>query len=258
MAFTLAANAEMLFQELPLIDRIHAIHERGFEVEIWNWHTKDIDALASTKARFSSMTGYIEGDFLTAEGRKNLLNTAEESLAVADQLNCPRLNIHGTGLDGRGLPVIPWSPSGQDWHRAVETLKELAALGEREGRVFTLENLNLRVDHPGTPFATSEETSRLVAAVGSPGLRMNFDIYHAQVDEGNIIERARAYLPYIGEIQVADVPGRCEPGTGELNYRAIAQALTEIGYEGTVAMEAFASHSSEQALESFRCAFSLK
>ncbi len=131
---------------------------------------------------------------------------------------------------------------------AVETLRELAALGERAGRVFTLENLNT-VDHPGNPFARSEAVMHLVEAVDSPGLRMNFDIYHAQIDEGNLIARALTVLPWVGEIQIADVPGRQEPGTGEINYRAIARAL---------AMEAYASGDPVEALEHFRSAFTIE
>ena len=125
--------------------------------------------------------------------------------------------------------------------------------------VFTLENLNTAVDHPGVPFATAADTLALVAAVDRPGLRMNLDLYHAQIGEGNLIElvrRAHA-LGLIGEIQVADVPGRREPGTGEINYPAVARALAGLGYDGTVAMEAWASGDSELALERFRSAFTL-
>lgn len=84
---------------------------------------------------------------------------------------------------------------------------------------------------------------------------MNFDMYHAQIDEGNMIQRTRAYLPLIGEIQVADVPGRCEPGTGELNYPGIARALHDMGYQGAVAMEAWASSDPVAALDAFAQAF---
>ena len=88
--------------------------------------------------------------------------------------------------------------------------------------MFTLENLNTAVDHPGTPFAKAADTLALVEAVDSPHLRMNLDLYHAQIGEGNL-DRARRSAPaVVGEIQVADVPGRCEPGTGEINYPAVA------------------------------------
>jgi hydroxypyruvate isomerase len=81
------------------------------------------------------------------------------------------------------------------------------------------------------------------------------DLYHAQLGEGNLIELVRTALPYVGEIQVADVPGRCEPGTGEINYAAVAGALAEAGYEGTVGMEAWAKDDSDAALDAFRGAF---
>ena len=123
------------------------------------------------------------------------------------------------------------------------------------GGAFTLENLNTAVDHPGTPFATAADTMALVEAVDSPFLRMNLDLYHAQIGEGNLIQLVERALPFIGEIQVADVPGRREPGTGEINYPAVAGALEHLGYAGVVAMEAWASADSNQALQRFRDAF---
>ena len=86
---------------------------------------------------------------------------------------------------------------------------------------------------------------------------MNLDLYHAQIGEGNLIELCRACRPWIGEIQVADVPGRAQPGTGEISYRAVATALRSMGYRGTVAMEAFATGSSDDALDDFIRTFSL-
>ena len=123
--------------------------------------------------------------------------------------------------------------------------------------MFCLENLNTAVDHPGTPFARAEDTLALVEAVDHPHLRLMLDLYHAQIGEGNLIELVRRAVPFIGEVQVADVPGRCEPGTGEINYPAVAQALWAAGYRGTVGLEAFASGSGELALERFRDAFTL-
>ena len=105
------------------------------------------------------------------------------------------------------------------------------------------------------PFGRAEDTLALVSAIDHPRLRLNLDLYHAQIGEGNLIELCRECLPYIGEIQVADVPGRREPGTGEINYPAIARALFDMGYRGPVGMEAFASADPEAALEAFRNAF---
>ena len=84
---------------------------------------------------------------------------------------------------------------------------------------------------------------------------MNLDLYHAQIGEGNLIQLVERALPVVGEIQVADVPGRCEPGTGEIRYPAVAAALNRLGYDGVVALEAFASGDSLLALDRFRSAF---
>jgi len=258
VSFTLAASAEMLYLELPFLDRVKRITERGLQVEIWDWSAKDVDALAASGATFSSMTGYLRGDLTTPDGIAELLATAEESLAVAERLDAPRLNLHGTGLDAKGLPVRPVevvTPSM--WLTAADTLRRVAELGARAGRVFTLENLNLAVDHPGTPFARAADTLALARAVDNPHLRLNLDLYHAQIGEGNLIELVRDALPHIGEIQVADVPGRCEPGTGEINYGAIARALDAAGYAGVVGLEAWAQSDPDAALDAFEAAFTL-
>jgi hydroxypyruvate isomerase len=246
----------MLFLDLPFEERVRRIADLGFEVEIWNWTTKDVDALLRTGATISSMTGYVTGTLADPDGAQELLRTAAESLKVAEELDCPRLNVHGTGLDAHGLPVVATETvTPAMWLTAARTLTRLAELGERAGRVFTIENLNTAVDHPGTPFARAADTIALVEAVGSPHLRLNLDLYHAQIGEGNLVELVARALPLVGEIQVADVPGRCEPGTGEIHYPAVAAALDRLGYDGVVALEGWASGDPVQALERFRAAF---
>ncbi|MFL6169396.1 MAG: TIM barrel protein, partial [Ornithinibacter sp.] len=91
--------------------------------------------------------------------------------------------------------------------------------------------------------------------VDSPHLRLNLDLYHAQIGEGNLIELCRQALPWVAEVQVADVPGRCEPGTGEIRYAGVARALADAGFSGVVGLEAFASTDPDAALAAFRDAF---
>jgi hydroxypyruvate isomerase len=261
LPFTLAACSEMVFRDLPVLERMRRIHALGFEVEIWDWTRHDVDSLAVLRDEgvvFSSMTGYVTGRLADPEGADELLATAEKSVPVAQRLGIPRLNLHGTGLDGDGLPVRPEPVvTGEMWLAARHTLSRIAALGEREGVTFVLENLNTEVDHPGVPFARAADCLALVSDVGSPHLKLMLDLYHAQIGEGNLIELCRRALPWIGEIQVADVPGRCEPGTGEIAYPAVARALAEMGYTGTVGLEAWASGDSEVALRRFREAFTV-
>jgi hydroxypyruvate isomerase len=257
--FTLAVCSEMVFRDLPIIERVKRISALGFHVEIWDWTRHDIAALAATGATFSSMTGYLTGALADNEGAEELIRTAKLSIPVARQLGIPRLNLHGTGLDGRGLPVTPCAAlTGAMWLKAKETLNRIADLGAEAGVTFVLENLNAPVDHPGVPFGKAEDCLALVSAVNRPSLRLMLDLYHAQIGEGNLIELCRKALPFIGEIQVADVPGRCEPGTGEINYPVIAKILTEAGYRGTIGFEGWASCDDELALSRFREAFTVR
>jgi hydroxypyruvate isomerase len=257
--FPLAVTSEMLFRDLPYLDRVRRIHELGFQVEMWDWTVKDLHAVAAIGATWSTMTGYVHGDLYDAEGGTVLLETARQAVEAAKIIGCPRLVVHGAELDGsrNGLPFRPQAvTTGRMWLNAYRTLGRLADLGEDNGIVFCLENLNLLVDHPGVPFGKAEDTITLVGELDRPGVRLMLDLYHAQIGEGNLIELVRKAGKLIGEVQVADVPGRMEPGTGEVNWPAVAAALVDIGYPGVVGLESFASGDDVEACERFRAAFS--
>lgn len=260
MSFQLAVCSEMVFHDLPIVDRVKRIHDLGFAVEIWSWHDKDLDALAATGAVFTSMTGYLHGDLIDPDSCDEVVRTAELSIKAAEALGVSRLNLHTAELvDGQAARPRQRA-TGQMWLTAARTLARLGELGAAAGVTFVVENLNTIVDHPGVPLARAKDTLALVEGVGHPNVKMMLDLYHAQIGEGNLIELLRCCGDAIGEIQVADVPGRQEPGTGEINYPAIADALREMGYTGTIGMEAWAAGAgtagSESALEAFRAAFS--
>ena len=258
MTFLLAACAEMIWRERPIEWRASRLKELGFGVGLWNWPAHDLDKLAATGADFTIMNGYLHGRLTDDEGADQLLASARETAQVGKRLGVSRLNLHGTGLGDGGLPVQPIAVvTGAMWLKARDTLCRIADMADEEDVVFTLENLNLLVDHPGVPFGRAEDTLALVSSIDHPRLRLNLDLYHAQIGEGNLIELCRRSLPWIGEIQVADVPGRMEPGTGEVNWHGVAQALHATGYAGPVGMEAFASGDPEAALAAFRTAFTV-
>jgi hydroxypyruvate isomerase len=254
--FMLAVCAEMIWRHRPIEWRASRLRDMGFGVGLWNWPDHDLSKLEKSGATFTIMNGYLRGRLTDDEGADELLRTARETARVGKRLGVARLNLHGTGLGEGGLPVRPIEVvTGAMWLKARDTLCRIVEMAEEEGVTYTLENLNLPVDHPGVPFGRAEDTLALVSSVGHPRLRLNLDLYHAQIGEGNLIELCRKCLPWVGEIQVADVPGRCEPGTGEINWRNIAKALTAMGYTGPIGMEAFASGDPEAALLAFRNAF---
>ena len=203
------------------------------------------------------MNGYLEGCLADETGADLLLASARETARVGKRLGVQRLNLHGTGLGDHGLPIqhLDHVAPGM-WIRARDTLHRICDMAEEEGVQFTLENLNLR-EHPGCPFNSTTDVLNLVSIVDRPQLLINLDLYHTQIGEGDVIRHAEACLPWIGEVQVADNPGRCEPGTGEMNWPMIARALLNMGYTGPVGMEAFAKNDPEDALDAFRSAFTL-
>jgi hydroxypyruvate isomerase len=256
--FPLAACAEMLWRDRPIEWRASRLKDLGFGVGLWNWPDHNLNKLLATGASFTIMNGYLRGRLTDNDGAAELLKTARETAQVGKRLGVARLNLHGTGLGEGGLPVSPVQVvTGDMWLKARDTLCRIVELAEEENVVFTLENLNLPLDHPGVPFALAEDTLALVSSINHPRLRLNLDLYHAQIGEGNLIELCRRALPWIGEIQVADVPGRCEPGSGEINYNGIAKALKAMGYKGPIGMEAFSSGDPEAALIAFRQVFSV-
>ena len=256
--FILSACAEMLWRDKPMNWRLKRLKELGFQAGIWNWQAHDVVMLEKSGAVFSSMTGYLRGRLADDKGAEELLATARQSIDIGKRLNVARLNLHGTGLGEGGLPVTPCEVvTGAMWLKARDTLSRIADLGVEHGVTFMLENLNLPVDHPGVPFARIEDTLALVSSIDRPELRLNLDLYHVQIGEGNLICWCKKCQPWIGEIQVADVPGRLEPGTGEINFAGVARALKGMGYRGPVCMEAFASGEAEAALEAFRAAFTV-
>jgi hydroxypyruvate isomerase len=255
--FQLAACAEMLWRDRPIEWRASRLKELGFGVGLWNWPAHDIKKLEATGAIFTIMNGYLEGRLADDAGADMLLKSASETLAIGKRLGVHRLNLHGTGLGDGGIPKVKSEiVTGTMRMKAQDTLNRICDLAEAENVVFTLENLNLR-DHPGCPFNSTADVLALVSSVNRPQLRINLDLYHTQIGEGDLVRWCEACLPWIGEVQVADNPGRFEPGTGEINYGGVARALKAMGYNGPVGLESFAIGDEEAALEAFRAAFTV-
>jgi hydroxypyruvate isomerase len=190
--FSLAACAEMLWRDRPIEWRVSKLKDMGFGVGLWNWPAHDIAKLEATGATFTIMNGYLRGRLIDDEGADELIRTARETAQVGKRLGVQRLNLHGTGLGDRGLPVQPIEVvTGRMWLKARDTLLRVVELAEEENVTFVLENLNLLVDHPGVPFGRAEDTLALVSNIDHPRLQLNLDLYHVQIGEGNLIEMCK-------------------------------------------------------------------
>jgi hydroxypyruvate isomerase len=250
----LSVCAETVFRELPLIERARKISAAGFKVDFWRWSDWDIDALAADpNIRIGGFSGYIAGSLVHPDCVQTFLDGVESTLRVAKRLRCRDLTLSTGEIDntGRIVHAIADSPITR-WITAYKGLCQIAELAERHDVVYSLEPLNTKLDHAGYPLTRVEDAVRLVDEVDSPRIRVLLDVYHTQVEEGNVTQVIRDFSRFIGYVHVADVPGRHEPGTGEINYPHVVRTLREVGYRGTVGMEAFPQDDPYRALERFR------
>ncbi|MFC7141017.1 hydroxypyruvate isomerase family protein [Halosimplex aquaticum] len=224
---------EMVFDDEPFHERIpRAVAAGADAVEFWGWRDKDLDAVEAAAAEADApIAAFGAGGTLTDPGQaEDAVETIRESIATASELGCPTL-IATTGPDQDGLD------RRTQYENVVDVLSEVAADAEDAGVTLALEPLNTEVDHPGYFLTTSAEGFDVVDDVDSPNVRLLYDVYHQQITEGNVIQTVTENVDRIGHVHVADVPGRHEPGTGELNYANVFAALDEAGYDGYVGCE---------------------
>jgi hydroxypyruvate isomerase len=160
------------------------------------------------------------GEFQDSVGR---------ALTYARALRCARLNC----LAGKAPEGVP---ADRAHATLVDNLRFAARALEEAGITLLLEAVNTK-DVPEFLVSTTRQALAILDAVGAPNLRYQYDIYHMQRMEGELAETLRANLPRIGHVQLADNPGRHEPGTGEINYEFLLPLLDRLGYHGWVGCE---------------------
>ena len=163
-----------------------------------------------------------------------------ETLEAAKALNCTNIVVT-TGNERTDV-------SRQAQHdNIVKALKSAAKVVEGSGVVLVLEPLNVLVDHKGYYLTTTAQGVEIIKEVASPQIKLLYDVYHQQITEGNLINTIRENIRHIGHIHIGDVPGRMEPGTGEINYKNVFKAIAETGYDKYVVLECGLSEDVETA-----------
>jgi hydroxypyruvate isomerase len=164
--------------------------------------------------------------------REEFLNQLNLAIDAAKLVGCKRLVV----LTGNELGGMPRS---EQMTNAVQALREAAPLLEKNGMMAVVEVLNTYVNHAGYFLYYVRDGAEMVDRVGSPNVKLLFDIYHVQIMEGNLISQIRSNIDRIGHFHIGDVPGRHEPGTGEINYRNVFKAIYDLGdrYQGYAALE---------------------
>jgi hydroxypyruvate isomerase len=215
--------------------QLAAIRAAGFDrVEFWAWRDKDIEgvhrALADTGLSAVSMISEPQSRPVDPARHDEFLTAVRESIPVAKRLGIPNLVLTA----GDRLPGVPAS---EQQAALVRALRAAAPYAEDAEVTLLLENLNSRVDHVGTYLDRTADALAAVREAESPRVRVLYDLYHSVVMEEDPSEVLSSSIDLVGHMQIADHPGRREPGSGTADLRAHLQSVLEAGYTGPLGME---------------------
>lgn len=236
-------------------DRIRAAHRAGYTaVEFHLWRDKPLPAIAEALAQTGvSLTG------ICADPRRSLVDPAQHDEFLA-AVSATLEAAQGIGRP----PVIVASGflrDGVSYEEqqacAVDVLTRAAKLAEAADVCLLLEPLNTRVEHPGMFLDSTTVGLDIVEAVGSTHLRLLYDVYHSAVMDEDIRAVLDGRMHLVGHVQVADNPGRNEPGTGTIDWPTTIGALRELGYEGAIGLEYRPTMPSRGSLATTRAALGL-
>lgn len=235
---------EMIYTQYPFLERFQKAKEAGFDyVEFWDWSDKDIDAIERTIKEtgmpVATFQGSIRGVMVDKNDKDIYIEDMKKSILTAARLGAKAIFCMSDIMqeDRSVKPHTYDIPADEMRENTIAVLKVLAPIAEAAGITLVLEPLNTLVDHAGYSLYSTLEGAAIVEAVASPNVRLLYDAYHMQIMEGNIIDTIRKNHQHFGHFHIADVPGRNQPGTGELNYENILKALKETGYKGIVGFE---------------------
>ena len=231
----LSVCIEMIFRPLENFpDRIAATKDAGYDAfEFWSWLNKDMGAILEAKEKSGldcAAFGVGGGTLLDPSNHQKYADTLSQAAEWAKKLRCNYLIV----TVGNTLPDVPREKQWDDLKRGLEGVAKAAQAG---GVTAVLEPLNSKVNHKGYFLDHVPDGIRLVEEINSPHLKLLYDMYHGQIMDGDVISTLEQHIDKIGHFHVADVPGRHEPGTGELNYANIFKRIDATGYKAFVGLE---------------------
>ena len=232
-----------LMGKMPVGEALALLARLGYDAfEMFNWRDPAVlETFVAEKQKYPLACACLVANkgveargcgLVNAQEREGFLRELNLAIEAAKQVDAKRLVV----LTGNELGGMPRS---EQMANAVAVLREAAPVLEKNGITAVVEILNTYVDHAGYFLYYVRDGAELVDRVGSPNVKLLFDIYHVQVMEGNLINNIRANIDRIGHFHLGDVPGRHEPGTGEINYRNVLKAIYDLGdrFQGYVGLE---------------------
>ena len=228
---------EWIFAEPDAIEeRVAAAAESGMhQVEFWYWRRRDIDrleaALHDHRLGVSAVVVDPQADIADRSAHERWLGAVKESSEVAARLGSPIL------VATAGPRLVAGPPEREQLEAVTVALQAAASIAGGHGVKVALEPLNDKVDHPGTLLTSSLTALEVVERVGSPALGILLDIYHSHAMGEDLTAVIAELSWHIAHVQVADDPGRHEPGTGKVPWGEVLGALENVGYSGSIGLE---------------------
>jgi hydroxypyruvate isomerase len=240
--FGLSVMLWTVFRDLPFEQRLEKIAEAGYRNvelvgEYSRWSDADFDRANAKRKQLGitfDCTAGLKHGLCNPTERDGLLAEIRNKLPIMERIACPALIL----LSGNTVPGMSLEAQHQS---CVAGLKASAALVEGKrinGQSVRLLLENIDPEENPNYFLTSVARGfEIVKAVAHPQVQFLYDFFHEQIAEGNLIEKLQRNIEHVGLVHIADVPGRHEPGTGEINYRNLFRKLAELKYDRMVAME---------------------
>ena len=254
--YQLAINLEIMFPKaMPYEERLEEVAHCGAKhYGFWSWQNKNLDKMLDVHHKYDMTCVSITGNPKTGWNTGLTKTGAEQAFLEDFEACCEVAGRFGAQnlitFVGALQKDIPWETQRT---QIIEGLKKAGNIAQKYNVYLTLEPLN-RVESPQMSMLTSQEAFEFAADADHPHIKVDFDIYHRQLGEGNILNTLNDGLKrgFVRFIEVGDVPGRKEPGTGETNYKNIFNALRRAGYSGAIGMEHGTTRSPQYAWDTVR------
>jgi hydroxypyruvate isomerase len=250
---------EAVFGDLPLVERAKRVRDAGFDaVEFWFYDMGGVDRGIPALGKFCAENGIlinnsvvnapdasVGGSLVDPADRPKYVARLKETIKVCKDIDC-HAAITCTGNARAGVSYAAQKRS------IIDTLKAAAEVAEAQEFQLFVEPLNTLVDHHGYFLSSAEDAGDICRQVGSPRVKLLFDIYHMQIMAGNVIARIGELMDMLGHFHSAGVPGRHELDTGELNYPNILKAIDGFGYKGLFGLEYWPAGDQMESLKRMR------
>ena len=231
-----ACNMESWWTNLTFMDRFRAAANAGFSaVEFWDYQDqkRDVNQIAKLcidlNLSIIQFTAWQGPSLALTDNHKKFKEAIIRAVDTAITLGAPMFTVVGHQTTDK----YSQKKSVKNY---MDALASVRGILEESGKTMIIEPFN-PVDHEGHFLNGSKDAVSICRTINSPNIKINWDLYHMQLTEGNLIDELKSGFDQVGYIQIADVPGRNQPGTGELNYNFIFKEIKKLKYDGPIGLE---------------------